>query len=198
MKELTATFHSEVFRPVVTLVIPGFYAISTLSIVFWQHAPGLHHYVNDFPGLAATIMLLTVLTVGLIAEEIGARLEIHFDKVLEKTDGYKEHTEEWFAYLRLAFDREPIGHRYLRSLVLRLKFELGMTVASVPFVLGALLLQIPWICRSVLLAVSVLLAIYLWLEAKSSDKNLSDLRREMLKKNWEPPTPPTRPSPASA
>lgn len=94
MKELTATFHSEVFRPVVTLVIPGFYAISTFSIVLWQRVPSCHHYVNDLPGLSATTALLIVLTCGLIAEEIGARIEVFFDNALCKTPGYESHLAE--------------------------------------------------------------------------------------------------------
>jgi hypothetical protein len=185
MKELTATFQSEVFRPVVTLVIPGFYGISTCSIVFWQRVPGLHHYVNDLPGLAATIMLLVVLTCGLVAEEIGARIELHFDDLLAKTAGYENHFDEWYDYLRLAFDKEPVGHRYLRTLVLRLKFELGMTVASVPFAIGALWIQIPFASRVAVFAGAAILAYYLYFEAKQGDKALSTLRRELLKKDWE-------------
>jgi hypothetical protein len=56
---------------------------------------------------------------------------------LTKETGYERHAKEWFDYLRLAFEREPVGHRYLRTLVLRLKFELGMAVASVPFTLAS-------------------------------------------------------------
>jgi hypothetical protein len=185
MKELTATFQSEVFRPVVTLVIPGFYGISTLSIVFWQRVPGLHRYVNDLPGLAATIMLLVVLTCGLVAEEIGARIELHFDNLLEKTPGYENHIGEWYDYLRLAFDKEPVGHRYLRTLVLRLKFELGMTVASVPFAIGAFWIEISFAWRLGIFASAAILALYLWFEARQGDKALSKLRRELLKKDWE-------------
>jgi hypothetical protein len=188
MKELTATFQSEVFRPVVTLVIPGFYGLSTSSIALWQRAPGLHHYVNDFPGLAATIMLLAVLTLGLLAEEVGAQIEAYFDRELAKKKGYENHREEWFKYLRLAFDKEPVGHRYLRTLVLRLKFELGMTVASIPFAIGVLFIQISITCRIAIFAVSASLAAYLAFEAQQSDEKLSELRREMLKKDWESTT----------
>jgi hypothetical protein len=41
------------------------------------------------------------------------------DKRLLKQSGYQRHYEEWFDYLRIAFDKEAVGHRYLRTLVLR-------------------------------------------------------------------------------
>jgi hypothetical protein len=184
MKELTATFHSEVFRPVVTLIVPGFYAISTICLSLLQHFPQLKQQIDAYPSVAALVFLLVVLTVGLITEEAGARIEINFDRVLRKRAGYENRFKEWFAYLRLAFEKEPVGHRYLRSLVLRLKFELGMTIATVPFWLGTLTLFISWFWRSLIIAISALLAVYLLFEARCSNETLSELRREMLMKDW--------------
>ena len=129
-------------------------------------------------------MFLVILTCGLIAEDWGARIERYFDERLTKEVAYKHHIEEWFDYLRLAFDKEPVGHRYLRTLVLRLKFELGMTVASVPVALGTFFIKIPCIWHLIALFIVGGLFLYFLLEAKSSNKALSDLRREMLKKNW--------------
>ena len=123
MNNLTAIFQSEIFRPVVSLVVPGFYGISTLSIVVWQRHPYFHGLVEGNPGLATAIALLIALTWGLIAEDLGARIEQHFDKRLEKDPIYQNHYREWFDYLRIAFDKEPVGHHYLRTIVLRLKFE---------------------------------------------------------------------------
>lgn len=184
MKELTSAFHSEVFRPVVSLVVPGFYATSTLSFAFWQRFPNIQKLVDDHPGTATTIMVLMVLTSGLIAEDLGARIERYFDESLSRVVGYEHHLEQWFDYLRLAFDKEPVGHRYLRTLVLRLKFELGMTVASVPFSCGALWIEAPCIWRIGFVIGSIVIAVYFWHEARCSNKALSDLRRELLTKDW--------------
>jgi hypothetical protein len=95
---VTAVFQSEVFRPIVTLVVPGFFAISTFAI----------------------------------------------------GGGSERHREDGFDYLRLAFDEEPVGQRYIRTLVLRLKFELGMTVASAPFAIRARYLTACWLWRIVI------------------------------------------------
>lgn len=185
MKELTAAFQSEVFRPVATLVAPGFFALFTVGIFVWQRFPGLATFAEAHPGLATTSAVLTVLMVGLVTEDLGARLEQHFDVQLTKQPGYEQHGQEWFEYLRLAFEREPVGHRYLRSLVLRLKFELGMAVASVPFSLAALCLHANWYWRSGVAAAGICALALFFLEAKSTNRALSDLRRELLKKNWE-------------
>jgi len=131
MKELTSAFQSEVFRPVVTLVVPGSFAASTISIACWQRNLRIQEFVKDFPGFSGIIVLLIVLACGLTAEDFGSGIERHFDELTRRTAGHEKHLDEWFAYLRLAFDKEPVGHRYLRTLVLRLKFELGMAIASV-------------------------------------------------------------------
>jgi len=184
MKELTATFHSEVSRPIVTLVVPGFYAIASASISSLQRFENLRTLLDKYAGAATVVFLLVVLAVGLITEEVGARIEKHFDNAMSKRGGYERHSEEWFDYLRLAFDKEPVGHRYLRSLVLRLKFELGMAVATLPFAVGALFIEIARGWRFATSTISCLVGVYLYFEAKSSSTILSELRREMLKKKW--------------
>ena len=183
MKELTGAFHSEVFRPIVSLVVPGFFATFTTSIVVWQKIKFVPMFVDSHPGTAAITMFLVILTAGMTTEDIGAHLERNFDERLCKVNGYEQHNEEWYDYLRLAFEREPIGHRYLRSLVLRLKFELGMTIASIPFAGGVLFIEMSW-CWRIFFALIAPLAgwFYFRIEAKCSNRELSTVRREVLKK----------------
>ena len=182
MKELTSAFQSEVFRPVVTLVVPGSFAVSTISIACWQRAPRIQQFANDFPGFSGVILLLVVLACGLTAEDLGSGIERHFDSLLRRTAGHEKHLDEWLAYLRLAFDKEPIGQRYLRSVVLRLKFELGMAIASAPFAIGSwwTVNCIAW--RVSLLLASALVFVYFWHEAKISHRVLGEVRHELLKK----------------
>jgi hypothetical protein len=182
MNNLTAVFQSEIFRPVVSLVVPGFYGISTLTIAVWQQHLSFQALVRRTPGLATAIALLIALTWGLVAEDLGARIEQHLDERLKTEPGYENHGAEWFEYLRVAFDKEPVGHHYLRTLVLRLKFELGMFVSSVPFFTFAFFLRVSCAWRIGLTFMSAILAIYFLYEAKCSNKALSDLRREMLKR----------------
>lgn len=182
MKEFTAAFQSEVFRPIVSLVVPGFFATATMSIAAWQHFQTVPLLVDAHPGTAGVIMFLVILTAGLILEDVGARLERWFDTRLCNVDGYGRHLDEWYDYLRLALDKEPIGHRYLRSLVLRLKFELGMTFASASFALGGIAIKASWKWHIVLTCVPLMSLWYFWYEAKTSNQELSNVRRELLKK----------------
>jgi hypothetical protein len=121
-----------------------------------------------------------------VTEDLGARIEESLDKRLLKQSGYQRHYEEWFDYLRIAFDKEPVGHRYLRTLVLRLKVELGMMVASLPFAAGALCVNAAAKWRIGVCCLGAVAFAYFWLEARASNKALSQLRRELLKKEWNP------------
>jgi hypothetical protein len=190
VKEFTATFHSEVFRPVVSLVVPGFFAVTTISISAWQRFQIVPTLVDSHPGTAGVIVFMVILTAGLTLEDLGARLEGLFDDWLCKVKGYEHHKEDWHDYLRLAFDKEPIGHRYLRSLVLRLKFELGMTFALVFFALGGIFIHASWGWHVALVIIPLIACFYFWIEARTSNKELSKVRREILKKYGENPTQP--------
>ena len=184
MKEITAAFQSEVFHPIATLVVPGFFSLSTLSTAIWQRHPVIQKMAEAHPGLATIVAVIVVLASGLTTEDLGARLEHYFDQHLKKKPGYERHYEEWFDYLRIAFEKEPVGHRYLKTLVLRLKFELGMAIASLFSATGALLLQTPWFWRCAICGGALLSCLFFAHEAKSSNKTLSELRRELLRKNW--------------
>jgi hypothetical protein len=135
MKELFSAFGSEVFRPLVTLVVPGSIAVSTFFIGLLQQFHEFNDLVSKNHAESAFVLLLVVLVAGLIIEDIGARLETFLDWIANwRTKG--SHNDEWNAYLRLAFKTEPGGRRYLRTLVVRLKFELGTAIGLVFALVG--------------------------------------------------------------
>lgn len=177
VKKLTAIFQSEIFRPVVTLVLPGCVAISTGSIALGNNFPKIGNLVVAYPWPSAIIVLLLVITLGLITEDLGARLERRFE---QKLVGYEQHLQEWYDYLRLA-DERPVGHRYLKALVLRLKFELGMAIASLPCAFGALWIHVSWAWRGGILIAALTAGFYFCIEANCTVETLSKLRRELLK-----------------
>jgi hypothetical protein len=110
-------------------------------VVVWQRVDFVPSLVDSHPGTAGIIMFLIILTAGLISAYVTVK-------------GFEGHFEEWYDYLRLAFAKEPIGHRYLRSLVLRMKFELAMTIASIPFALGAFAIKMPCVSRTALVLIA--------------------------------------------
>src|SRR6516164_8132654 len=124
---LFAAFQSEVFRPLVTLLIPGAFGISSWTIVLLWKYPHLKGLAFAYPIETAVILFFVIPAAGMLIEDLGARFETYRDGKLDKKSN-GEHTRLWDDYLRTAYgkDNEPIGRGYIRTVVLRLKFELGM------------------------------------------------------------------------
>src|SRR5438067_1572603 len=129
MKELLAGFAVEIFRPVVTLLIPGFWVLAPWTIAIFLHYPTDWSFACDHRDGSGLVFVVIATALGMVLENLGAQLEECFFKRLTKND-----YSNWYAYLALAPEREPIGLRYIRTVVLRMKFELGMGVAG-PMVL---------------------------------------------------------------
>ena len=99
------------------------------------------------------------------------------------TDG--QHTRDWYSYLKTAFVCEAIGRRYIRTLVTRLKFELGTSVPVLIADAGIVALYLNgFLGLSALIAFLILsfaLATYLGVvEARASHRLLAKARTEML------------------
>jgi hypothetical protein len=80
--------------------------------------------------LAVTVLLVAAIMVGLLLEDVGSRVEAElWDNRLKRRDpnfgGY------WDSYLRLEYekDKEPLGQHYMRTILLRMKFELSFAIA---------------------------------------------------------------------
>lgn len=136
MPNFFSAFTSEVFRPLVTLLIPGAIAISTWFVgLLWQF-PSLQSLVHKNHTEASLLLVLAMTFAGLVLEDFGAHVETGFDTIRDRGD--KKHLDNWYAYLRSAFKADPIGRRYVRTLVLRLKFELGVAFGTVSAGVGTL------------------------------------------------------------
>jgi len=160
MKELFAAFNTDFFR-----------ALGLRSLVSSNHVE------------TAFVFFVIISFVGLMLEDIGSRIESILDDRAQKTPG-SDHMETWYSYLRIAFDSEPIGRRYIKTLVTRLKFELGSSVALILADAGFFFLT-DWLsCRAALGGIMgcVILAVYLGvIEAPSSHHLLARARSEMMK-----------------
>jgi len=130
-----SAFTSEVFRPLVTLLIPGAIAISTWFAALMWHFPDFRTLVYKNHTETGLTLFLAMTFAGLVLEDLGAHAEAEFDSIRNE-DG--KHLDNWYAYLRTAFNADPIGRRYVRTLVLRLKFELGVAFGSLSAGIGIL------------------------------------------------------------
>lgn len=124
-----SAFQSEVFRPLVTLLIPGALASSSWTVVLIWKFSALQGLISRNHTETAWILFLIITATGIIIEDWGARVETALDRRANKRTGGK-HGEDWYAYLRTAFIADPVGRGYIRSLVMRLKFELGILFGS--------------------------------------------------------------------
>jgi hypothetical protein len=181
MPNFFSAFTSEVFRPLVTLLIPGAIAISTWFVGLLWHFHDLRTLVFSNHAEVGIVLVLATTFAGLVLEDVSARVETWFDSRKEAQDG--KHFENWYAYLRTAFKADPIGRRYVRALVLRLKFELGIAFAM--FSAGAGLLWL-WSmglsCKVVVVSELLCLLFSAWgfIEGWSTHDTLAKNRANLL------------------
>jgi hypothetical protein len=174
MKELLAGFATEIFRPVVTLLIPGFWALTPWTIGIFLRYQVDWKFACDHRDGSGLVFVVAATALGMVFENLGARLEELFFK-LQKND----HSN-WYAYLTLAPEREPIGLRYIRTLVLRMKFELSMGLAGIVVLLGIVYIPISCHLKSVFGGISLALTLYFLFESWSSVSLLEKTRVEIL------------------
>ena len=183
--DIMSTLRADVFRSVVTIIIPGATAVSPFLAVAAHRFPQLGIWVEQNAGVSGIVLLLVAVAAGPVLEELGAVIESEvWDRCLNRKNA--QHLREWREYLRLAFEVEPVGHEYLRTLTLGLKFELNSGVSVFFSLLG-----IVWFNRLSGLfsrgemygigASMLVLMFYLLWESKDSCKCLARVRHELLK-----------------
>jgi hypothetical protein len=181
MPNFFSAFTSEVFRPIVTLLIPGAIGISTWFIALIWHFPVLRELVRNNPAETGLVLLLVMIFAGLVLEDVGARYETWLDRKADKRNG--DHSKNWNKYLRTSFLAEPIGRRYVRTLVLRLKFELGVAFSMMSAALGLLWLAhqgLSWRVVLVNEGICLLFAIWGLSESSKTHEVLADNRANLL------------------
>lgn len=184
--DLSSTFKGEIFRPIATIAVPGTFATTPFLFLLGSYFPGFINFWDKHDSATTFLIIMVVVAVGLLLEDFGARIEHHvLDPSCKKHNS--QHDEEWYKYLQLSFEKEPIGHRYLRTITLRLKFELAFGLSLIPFLIGlvwlnnrTLLLESTTVCLFGLFVSALIL--YLMYEAHSSSKLLSKIRTKILNK----------------
>jgi hypothetical protein len=182
MPNFFSAFTSEVFRPLVTLLIPGAIGISTwFAALLWRY-PDLRAIVNKNHPETGLVLFLVMTFAGLVFEDLGAHVESKFDLIRNKK--YGKQFENWFRYLRTSFLADPIGRRYVRTLVLRLKLELGVAFGSFSAGVGMLWLwHIGLDCYSALIgeAILAIFAFYGFYESWKTHDALTVNRENLLR-----------------
>lgn len=178
MKELFTVFGNEVFKPLVTLFIPGGLLLTPYFLYLRWNYPKIAELTSTQMPETITVLVIGTLFLGLAIDDLGSHIEAGWDAVAENV-----HTENWYRYLRQAFKIEPVGHRYLRTLVLRLKYELCTYIALVlalPGTIWFLIYHLDFPGWLPFATIHVVGALWLRFEAATTHRLLQTLRQELL------------------
>jgi len=182
MPNFFSAFSSDVFRPLATLLLPGAIGITTWTIAILWKFPAIKSLVSGNHTEAGFVFFLAMVFAGMVFEDFGARWEVLLDRWADsRTNG--QHTKNWDAYLQIAFKSDPIGRRYARALVLRLKFELGVVFGMISAGLGLIWLGVLGLrCAVLICCGSLCLSFAVWglIEASDTHKVLSKTRAALL------------------
>jgi len=170
-------FDSRFVRIIAGIIAPGALTLIPWLLVADEKYPAVGEWLFRNEVLSSAALLLLVFSIGMVCENIGSHVELHFDKK------HKSQDESWTQYLKQRADN-LVGHRYISSLVTRLKFELGMFVA-LPF--AALAIAVLGFCQEAMpsevaaffVPVAFASAFYFYREAGRTVELLANTRREL-------------------
>ena len=130
-------------RFMVQILTPGFVAVLPYSILFLKYK-GLYHtgFLSNTT-ITVLVFLFFIILIGMLLENFGSRIEVWIldkNSVLYFPSG--DFDKNWNKYLMLNFGEiEPNGQDYLRSILLRMKFELSMGIAMLLLASGLYILN---------------------------------------------------------
>lgn len=175
-------------RVLIQLVIPGLIAIFPWFIFFLNVHAHAKSYLHSNTNVTILAIIFLSLITGLIIENMGGRLEVWWlDKRNKKK--YKNYGDIWDKFLLLVYEKnEPVGQRYLRNILLRMKFELSTAIAMIPLSIGLIFVNYnhsifnDWLAFTfVVIVLPALFLIYLLYEATSSSEILAKTREHLVK-----------------
>ena len=181
--DFSSVLKNEIFRPLATVFVPGATAIGPWVLIFGHYSKKVRWFWDLYPTAVNVMIFVAVLAAGLILEDLGSRIEITWDKCLiAKNPGRKG---QWKQYLQLNIQDELVAQRFLRTIYIRFKFELSMSLALVSFTIGVIWLNsiqgvistssMAWIA-TILLG----LAGYLLFESYASSDHLAELHEYII------------------
>ncbi len=178
----------DVNRIILELFIPGIFSVLPLFFLFINKFPAAREYFSQSEGMASLTLVILSLTAGLILEDLGSLFEAHIlDSINLKK--YPNHFKEWEEYLELNIPKESelVAQRYLRTILLRMKFEMSFAFSLIIMIVGLTILQVeirfcesncPFIIWCVTLPFFV--TIFLIGESKSSSVLLIKTRSKII------------------
>jgi len=150
-------------------------------------------FLKDSNGLFLAFLIIIGLVSGIVLENFGSRVEVAiYDKW--QRNRIPNYDTIWKKFLKLRYDgEEPIGHRYLRNILFRMKFELSTGVGLIFMTMGLGIYDWRYgIFKSLILNIflvyvlPIISSAYLLLyEGWSSSKILADTRTLLIRKYYK-------------
>jgi hypothetical protein len=136
---IESSLKDDIFRPLATTIVPGALAVSPYIAIAAVYVPHIVQFWHDYTNAFAAIVGILTIAAGLICEDIGSELEVNWiDRRMKKSD--PEFHARWQQYLQLTPADNLVAKKYLKTLLLRFKFELAMIPA-----LSSLLVGLNWL-----------------------------------------------------
>jgi hypothetical protein len=181
------------FGTVLTLILPG--AVGSAPWIAALLKVGAHALNHDAwegaapyrTSLLSVLLIGSALLFGMLFHELGTYVEAHFFDQNPRAGLRDDHLREWHAFLRTAYERVPVGHRYLRSVVQGMFFELSIAGAFVSLGLGLVacrcleLLSSDWLSTLALASAAWMVACFAIHAAEDSHAVLADTRHVLLR-----------------
>jgi hypothetical protein len=167
-------------RSFLVIILPGVVAAAPWLLIISSRLQGFSDFYKEYQLVVNACLFAFVVIVGSLFEGVNSHLEIKWDKEREKEYGVEKN---WYDYLALVCNAEPVGFKYIARMVTLMYFELSMMLASVLFGTGvlALLVSHAMPCWAVMLTAVLTVAapLYFWWQAKCSHEVLCRSRKEL-------------------
>ncbi|MGZ5856563.1 MAG: hypothetical protein ACXWJK_04920 [Burkholderiaceae bacterium] len=177
--DVASALKSEVFRPIVVILVPGLMAVTPFMIVASHLNPLLIDAMEKYQVVSVALFVAILIACGHIIEDIGSRIEvIYWERISKSTD-----EDNWYKYLKSDSLKDCPADGYIKYTVIRMKFESSFAVASIFSWFGyCWLYHLNIVCKTIYwwgTAALLLLAVYLTYEACAGVKLLMTLRAKL-------------------
>ena len=185
----TSAVRTDTVPIIATVVAPGAFASVPYAWAALTRAPDVRAFLDHHEAIALAAAALLWIVCGFTIESVASYVEVYcLDR--PRTD-HADFINTWWRYLRIAWDREPIGQRYLRRLLVSFKFELNMFVAALASIPGVVWLasrgMVTTLEAAATIATLAIIAAGLFTMAESSSTVLAEVRKQLVRGVGQPP-----------
>jgi len=169
-------------RSILVVFLPGIVAIMPFILMLLVQYPVLANLYKEYFYVFNVVLAGSAVIVGSIIEGSVSHIEAKWDTRLNDSLSVEEN---WYQYLSLSIENEPVGFRYISRMATTMYFELGMMCSAPIFCLGVVTnLYINAgtqyaTYNAFLILASLITTGFFYLQAKTTHKVLCKARKEI-------------------